>query len=228
MDPFRQAITISSICNKVFRKMFLKPDTVCIIPREGTEWKTASLLKLFNGGCKLVGRWTVLLMQEMERTLIYLGYQMWKATGTVQGTMNSLSTLRVFGMGVDVCPIDINPSATLEKLLFRYEETQGSLQKIRGAGYKSIWMWGCEFRKLLRDNPDLKNELSLQFYVKNSPINIRDALYKATNTYYRVQQGNKSILWVLSVCTPTSVSTASFLRSPEGVRVYRISPWLFE
>jgi hypothetical protein len=33
MDPFRQAITISSICNKVFRAMFLKADSVCIIPR---------------------------------------------------------------------------------------------------------------------------------------------------------------------------------------------------
>jgi len=31
--PFRQAITISSICNEVFRTMFLKPDTVVIIPR---------------------------------------------------------------------------------------------------------------------------------------------------------------------------------------------------
>ena len=35
MDPFRQAITIYSICNKVFRNMFLKPDTVVIIPRGG-------------------------------------------------------------------------------------------------------------------------------------------------------------------------------------------------
>ena len=35
MDPFRQANTISSICNKVFRTMFLKPDTVGIIPRRG-------------------------------------------------------------------------------------------------------------------------------------------------------------------------------------------------
>jgi hypothetical protein len=35
MDTFRQAITISSICNKVFRTMFLKPDTVGIIPRTG-------------------------------------------------------------------------------------------------------------------------------------------------------------------------------------------------
>jgi hypothetical protein len=37
MGPFRQAITISSICNKVFRNMFLKPDAVGIIPRGGTE-----------------------------------------------------------------------------------------------------------------------------------------------------------------------------------------------
>jgi hypothetical protein len=35
MYPFRQAITISSICNKVFWTMFLKPDTVGSIPRWG-------------------------------------------------------------------------------------------------------------------------------------------------------------------------------------------------
>ena len=34
MDPFRQAITISSICNKVYRTMFLKPDSLGI-PRAG-------------------------------------------------------------------------------------------------------------------------------------------------------------------------------------------------
>jgi hypothetical protein len=35
MDPFRQAITIYSVCDKVFRTMFIKPDTVGIIPRAG-------------------------------------------------------------------------------------------------------------------------------------------------------------------------------------------------
>jgi len=37
MDPFRQAITMSSICNKVFRTMFLKPDSVGIIARRGCQ-----------------------------------------------------------------------------------------------------------------------------------------------------------------------------------------------
>jgi hypothetical protein len=32
MDPFLQAITIPSICNKVFRTMFLKPDNAGLIP----------------------------------------------------------------------------------------------------------------------------------------------------------------------------------------------------
>ena len=35
MDPFREAITISSISNKVFRTMLLKLDAVCIILRAG-------------------------------------------------------------------------------------------------------------------------------------------------------------------------------------------------
>jgi len=33
--PFRQVVRISSICNQVFRTMFLKPDSVGIIPRGG-------------------------------------------------------------------------------------------------------------------------------------------------------------------------------------------------
>jgi len=36
---------------------------------------------------------------------------------------------------------------------------------------------GGEFRKLLRNTPGLENELCSHPYVKNAPINIRDALY---------------------------------------------------
>jgi len=52
MDPFRQAITISSICNKVFRTMFLKSDTVGIIPRGGYrigDRKTVEALQGWTG-----------------------------------------------------------------------------------------------------------------------------------------------------------------------------------
>jgi hypothetical protein len=34
------------------------------------------------------------------------------------------------------------------------------LQKIKHAGYKVISNWGCEFKKILRENPGLENESS--------------------------------------------------------------------
>jgi len=64
---------------------------------------------------------------------------------------------------------------TQETLLTRYEETKAGLGKIKNASYTVVSTWGCEFRKLLRENPDLQNELSLNPYLKNSPLNIRDA-----------------------------------------------------
>jgi hypothetical protein len=63
MDPFRQAITISSICNKVFRTMFRKTNTISIIPRagyrmgdrqslEGLQWLTymGRMRKIIHAG----------------------------------------------------------------------------------------------------------------------------------------------------------------------------------
>ena len=84
---------------------------------------------------------------------------------------------------------------TEETLLSRYEETTARLKKIENAGYNVVSIWGCEFRKLLRENPYLENEVSSHPYFKKSPLNFRDALYggrtEATKTYYRVKQGEK-------------------------------------
>ena len=59
MDPFRLSIKITSMCNKVFRTMFLKPDTLGIIPRGAIARETASLLRFFNGWCILVEQGTM-------------------------------------------------------------------------------------------------------------------------------------------------------------------------
>jgi len=76
---------------------------------------------------------------------------------------------------------------TEETLDNRYEETMARLQKIKDAGYTVVSIWGFEFRKLLRNTPGLEDELCSHPYVKNAPINIRDALYggrtEASKTY---------------------------------------------
>jgi hypothetical protein len=101
-------------------------------------------------------------------------------------------------MGVFACPIDINPLVT-QRIPLENRYTMARLQKIKDAGYTVVSIWGCEFRKLLRNTPGLKNELCSHPYVKNAPINIRDALYRdrteASKTHYRVEEG-KEILYV--------------------------------
>jgi len=76
-----------------------------------------------------------------------------------------------------------------------YKETKARLQKIENAGYNDVSICGCEFTKLLSENPGVENELCSHPYVKNSPISIRDALYggrtEATKTYYRIKEGEK-------------------------------------
>jgi len=54
MDPFREAIAISSVCNKVFRTMLLKPHAVGIIPRADYRMGIISLLKVIKKSKTLV------------------------------------------------------------------------------------------------------------------------------------------------------------------------------
>ena len=123
MDPFRQAITMSSICNKVFRTMFLKPDTVGIIPRGGAGWEIASLLKLFNGWRTLVNQGTILFMPEMG------GVQHVKVYGYCQKTNEVFENLGCFWHECPSCmPNRHTPiGKTTETWQGRYEETMSRL-----------------------------------------------------------------------------------------------------
>jgi len=75
MDPFREAITISSICNKVFRTMFPKPDAVGIIPRAGYRMGDRQSIEVFSGWRIWDGR-AQLFMPVMGGMCIWPGYLM--------------------------------------------------------------------------------------------------------------------------------------------------------
>ena len=119
-----------------------------------------------------------------------------KVEGYCEETNEVFEYLGCFWHGCTCVPNRHKPIGTTEEtLLNRYEETEARLKKIENAGYTVVSIWGCQFRKLLRENPGLENELSAHPYVKNFPINIRDALYggrtEATKTYCRVKEGEE-------------------------------------
>ncbi|KAJ8967425.1 hypothetical protein NQ317_001102 [Molorchus minor] len=55
--PFTEACTIASTCNKVYRRNFLKPNTIGIIPRAGYSWKDSqskNCYTVLNNKCEFL------------------------------------------------------------------------------------------------------------------------------------------------------------------------------
>jgi len=196
IDPFRQAITISSICNKVIRTKFLKADSVGIIPRGGYRLGHRQSVEAFQW-LAYIGRTRNISHAGNWREVRLAGVPNVKFDGYCEETNEVFEYLGFFCHGYLCMPNRHKPiGKTEETLEKRYEETKARLQKIENAdNNKVVSIWGCEFRKLLSENPGLENELYSHPSVKNSPINIRDALYggrtEATKTYYIAKEGEK-------------------------------------
>jgi len=114
MDPFREAITISSICKKVFRTMFLKPDAVGIIPRAGCRMGERQSIEGLQW-LSYIGRTRKIINAGNGREVHLAGVHNVKVDGYCRETNEVFEYLGCFGMGVFACPIDINPLATLRK-----------------------------------------------------------------------------------------------------------------
>jgi G:T-mismatch repair DNA endonuclease (very short patch repair protein) len=155
--------------------MFLKPDAVGIIPRAGYRM----------GDRQSIDGLHWLAYMGLTRKTIYAGNREVhlagvpnvKVEGYFRETNEVFEYLGCFRHGCLCMPNRPKPIGnTDETLQNRYEKTMARLQKIKDAGYTVVSIWGCEFRKLLPNTPGLENELFSHPYVKNSPINIRDAL----------------------------------------------------
>ena len=178
MNPFRQANTISSVCNNVLRTMFLKPDSVGIIPRGGYRMGIVSRLRHFNWLAYINGTRNNITNAGNKREVRLARVPNVKVNGYCEETNEVFDYIGCFWHECRCMPIRHKPIGKTEEVLENsYEETKARLQKIENAGYKVISIWGCEFRKLLSENPGLENELCSHLYVKNSPINIRNDLY---------------------------------------------------
>ena len=203
VDPFLEAVTIASACNLAFRRNFLKPNTIGIIP---------------NGGYRLADN-------QSAKAIQWLSWEEEKRQVRIQHAANSRE-FKIPGIGkVDGfdgekvyefhgcyfhgCPKcfpykreehlqeDISDS-----LHCRYERTKQRIEKIRKQ-FNVVEMWECEF-------DDLKKKNKLQYLnslpILNSiPLNPRDAFYGGrtgnTKTYYECKKEKGEKLFYVDVCS---------------------------
>lgn len=195
--PFTEACTIASACNKVFRRNFLKPNTIGIIPRGGYRWH--------DNQSKIAIQW--LIWEEKQRN-INIMHAAKQHEAVVKGVKvdgfcpESGQIFEFHGCYYHGCtscfkhnrdkPLHDDPSATLN---IRYESTIAKTERLKNLGFEIIEVWECAFRKMLKENDEIVTYTNAHPLVISAPLNPRDAFYGGrtgnTRSYYKCQPGEK-------------------------------------
>ncbi|KAJ8933580.1 hypothetical protein NQ318_015967 [Aromia moschata] len=179
VDPFTEAVTLPGACNKIFRRNFLRPDTIGLIPKNGYRWRdNQSLIAI---------QWLVWEERQLNINILHAakGSEALVAGVKVDGYCPDTNQVFEFhGCYYHGCPRCIkyrrndytydDPTATVES---RYEATVLKTQRLNAFGYTVIEMWECDFRKMLKNNDEIRKYTENHPLVATTPLNPRDAFY---------------------------------------------------
>ncbi|XP_044594809.1 uncharacterized protein LOC123272174 [Cotesia glomerata] len=185
--PFSECTTIASACSKIYRRNFLKPDTIGILPATGTyRWSQNQSLKAI--------KWLILKEREYgyRITQAARGKEQRLPSGiVVDGYFENSRTgkktvLQFHGCYWHGCPkcYKVNRDRKLnnnyqeiDNMDTRYERTIAISERIRNSGYKLIEEWECDFDLYLTNNPETLIELQNHPLINIEPLNPRDAFF---------------------------------------------------
>ncbi|XP_018577064.1 uncharacterized protein LOC108915498 [Anoplophora glabripennis] len=195
--PYTEACTIASACNKVYRRNFLKPNTIGIIPKGGYRWR--------DNQSKIAIQWLVWEEHQRQINIQHAAKQQESRVAGVKVDGYCEETKQVFEFngcyfhGCPTCfkcnrdaPMPEDPSQTLNT---RHETTRAKIQRLRDLGYEVVEMWECEFRRLMAQDGQIEDYTTNHPLVTLTPLNPRDAFFggRTGNTveYYKCGPGEK-------------------------------------
>ncbi|XP_031338143.1 uncharacterized protein LOC116167047 [Photinus pyralis] len=175
--PFTESVTLPGACNKIFRRSFLKQNTIGIIPKGGyRRCDTQSVIAT---------RWLLLEERNRKLNIVHSGRQKEARVGGVKVDGYCDETKDVFEFygcyyhGCPRCfkyarnePLLDNTSETLE---YRYEATIAKSNRLKELGYCVNEMWECDFRQLMTQ--EMYRYTETHPVMSYSPLNPRDAFY---------------------------------------------------
>jgi len=155
IDPFERSLTIASACNLVFRKLFLKPETIAIIPHNGYRAKDKQ--------SALAVRW--LQWMEISKHIniqhAYNGREATIGPYKVDG-LHGHTIYEFYGCFWHGCPQCIKKRSTLtaDQLTTAreaYDRTLERRQFLQEAGYSLMEKWECDLKKEIEENDKMKD-----------------------------------------------------------------------
>ena len=177
VDVFLESRTIASACNKVFRKRFMKPETISLIPSGGY---------IFNRNYSKKALMWILHMEEEDnfkiiharnRCVVRLPeLPQFSVDGYCAETRTFYEFMGCLFHGCVKCqPFRDLKTLGDDTLAERYERTMARLELITNAGYTVKVMWECEFQE--SRIVEMKPQLLTHPIVTHSPQHTRDAPY---------------------------------------------------
>jgi hypothetical protein len=197
IDVFQEYITIASACNKVLRRLFLKPDTIGLIPTGGYTgniiYSRKAMTWLVYGeqkdGCRIQHGRNGREYRCPELPNLSVG-RFCAETKTVYEFNGS------YWHGHSCQPFRDVPTLAGDTLAERYEQTMARLAQITQAWYEFEVQWECVFDKGILA---AHNELETHPFVLHESLTTRDALYwgrtEAMRLNYKAAEG-KTIQYV--------------------------------
>ena len=182
--PFTECTTIASTCMRVFRKKYLKENTIGVIPRNGYRMADRQSLKALKWICwmeKVLNRKIQSAFRGREVRLP----EGWKVDGVCSSREGKQQTiiLNFHGDYWHGCPQcfrfnrDAKTSGGQETLNDKYERTLRISKRIRDAGYNLIEIWECQFDRQVAENAEMREFVESIEMLKKSPLDPRDSFY---------------------------------------------------
>ncbi|CAH1104349.1 unnamed protein product [Psylliodes chrysocephalus] len=191
--PFLEATTIASSCNKVFRRNFLKPNTIGIIPKRGYRWQ--------DNQSTIAIRWLIWEGKQRNINIQHAANGKEARIAGVKVDGYSEETRQIFefeGCYYHGCPQCFThqrdvplPDSPTETMNLRYEATVAKKERLRFLGYELSDIWECEFKRLLAENKDMREYTEAHPLMLQTPLDPRMAFYGGrtgnVSEYYKVQ-----------------------------------------
>ena len=175
-DPMFQCITLSSACMAAYRKNFLPPNTIGIVPPGGYHGRGKQSHKALRWmdyeehklGQKITTIYT-------DREVIVLGrpvdgyVEINKPDGGIEKRI-----YQFHGCYWHQCPIHYPANA--DSPINRYEKTVHLTSLFRRSGYTVVEKWECQFDKDILEDPEVIAYFEAHPTTRAPPLNLRNAL----------------------------------------------------
>lgn len=205
VDPFLEAVTIASACNLAFRRCFLKPNTIGLIPTGGyrmADNQSAKALQWMsweeeqrNVRITHAGNGREVKIPGVGKVDGFDGQTIYEFHGCYfHGCIKCFPYKREEALQDDLS----------DSLHLRFERTKTKMAKIKSCTqYQVVEMWECEFEDLKRKNK--LNYLNNLPVLNTLPLNPRDAFFGGrtgnSKTYYKCDEEKQEKIQYVDVCS---------------------------